>query len=148
MKPKFLRTLAEGRAELAKLGIPDSGFKSIADMQRAIDAKKPSFPARPREPNGRDPKPSPGPGPRPKGARESLLEAIEAEKSLGAKADLYEKLSASLLEDIKAEPDMVKKTELTRAYARSEKNRAYSLAAEASLDPKAAKARKLMRLVE
>jgi hypothetical protein len=81
-------------------------------------------------------------------ARESLLTAIENEKSPGAKADLYAKLSTSYLAEISKTSDQVAKTELMRAYARSEKNRGYCLHAEASLDPKAAKARKLMRVIE
>ena len=85
---------------------------------------------------------------KPANAREGLLAAIEAESRPGAKADLYEKLSQSLLADIKQESDPVKKTELTRAYQRSEKNRGYCLHAEATLDPKAAKTRRIMSMID
>jgi hypothetical protein len=80
--------------------------------------------------------------------REGLLKAIEAATTPGAKADLYQKLSSSLLEEANKTTDLTKKTELLREFQRSEKNRAYSLLAERQLNPAAAKARKAMRLVD
>jgi hypothetical protein len=81
-------------------------------------------------------------------AREKLLADIEATNEPGKKADLYGKLSESLLQEMNAEKDLVRQTELRRQFQRSETNRAYCLQAEKQLNPQAAKARKLMRLLE
>jgi hypothetical protein len=80
--------------------------------------------------------------------RESLLKAIEAATGPSAKADLYEKLSASLLEEMNKTTDLTQKTDLMRQRTRSERNLAYALLAERQLNPAAAKARRTMRLIE
>jgi hypothetical protein len=123
------RTLADAKAAVARVEARQAG-KPMLTSPASAKAPAPQATAKPVSP------------------RESLLASIESEKSPGAKADLYAELSASYLTEISKTLDQVAKTELTRAYARSEKNRGYCLHAEASLDPKAARARKLMRVIE
>jgi hypothetical protein len=52
------------------------------------------------------------------------------------------------LQELNAEKDLVKQTEIRRAYQRSELNRGYSLYAEKALNPKAAEARKYLSMIE
>jgi hypothetical protein len=121
-------SLAAAKAALAKVEARRAGKPAMQSAAKPVAAAVASRPA--------------------VSPREALLSAIEAEQSPGKKADLYGKLSASLLDEMKNEKDSVKNTELARAYQRSEKNRGYCLHAESQLDPKAAKARKLMRFVD
>src|ERR1700737_459679 len=140
--PTIIRSIAAANARLNQLGQKSLVFRNLKQAQAAVDAaekratiKTPAIAAKVATPGS---KPSIG--------REAIFAAIAGEKSPGLKADLYGKLSASYLDEIKALPAdaMVKKTELTRAFSRAQKNQAYSLSAEASLDPKAARARKMM----
>jgi hypothetical protein len=146
---KEIHSIADANNRLAQLGQKRRVFTSLKAAQAAVAAaEKRKLPPSPYKdpndgnPNRRNPKPIN------QSTRESLLAAIDDEKSPGAKADLYAQLSASILAERDATSDMVAKTDLNRAYQRSEANRAYCLHAEASLDPMAAKSRKLMRLVE
>jgi hypothetical protein len=137
---KEIKTMEQANKRLSELGQKRHVFKSLKQAQITVEQAEKRASAKTSAVSA--------PTAKPANARESLLSAIEAEKQPGAKADLYEKLSQSLLSDIKQESDPVKKTELTRAYQRSEKNRGYCLHAEASLDPKAAQARKFLRMLE
>jgi hypothetical protein len=144
-----IKTIKQATERLKELGVKGNHvFKNLADAKAAVARVEARQVGKPSMQSAAKPvaaavasKPTISP-------RESLLATIEAEQSPGKKADLYGKLSASLLDEMKNEKDSVKKTELARAYQRSEKNRGYCLHAESQLDPKAAKARKLMRFVD
>lgn len=144
-----IKTIKQAADRLKELGVKGNHvFKNLADAKAAIAKVEARQAGKPSMKSAAKPvaaaaasKPAVSP-------RESLLASIEAEQAPGAKADLYGKLSAELLTDISKEQDAVKRTELTRAYTRSEKNRAYCLHAWSQTDPKAAKAAKLLRLVE
>jgi hypothetical protein len=145
MKPQFIRTLAEGRAELAKLGIHSAGMKSISEMQRAISAakKKPAkfphgiTPDNPAKPSPFDPK---------KDGLGDLIAAAKSERDVSKKVDLLTELSAKQHAAMTAEPEAVKKTDLMRQWQQTEKSRAYALLAERTASPQSAKARRLVDL--
>jgi hypothetical protein len=74
----------------------------------------------------------------------SLKAAIVAEKNPTSKINLLQDLRANLLASMQAEKNHVKATELQREFMSAEKKLAFSLLAERQLDPKAAKARRLI----
>src|SRR5260221_1860505 len=135
-----LKTIKECNDRLASLGEKRQVFKSLKQAQATVEQVEKRVSAKAL------------PAASVKAAlksvlsvRESLIAQISAEQAPRAKAELYGKLSASLLTEIGNEKDAAKKVELTREFMRAQKHEAYCLHAIAQTDPKAVLAAKLLR---
>jgi hypothetical protein len=136
MSKILIRTLKQGREELAKRGI-DAKAMSIRDMQAAINQADKAPKLAVKLPAIATPAVD---------ALESLKAAAKAERNPTAKANLLQDLSDKLLTKLNSENDAVKATDLRRELQAAQKAQAYALLAERSVDPKAARARRLIDL--
>jgi hypothetical protein len=129
---------------LAALGQKRQVFSNLKNAQAAVAAAEKRHLSRdPNQPNNREPRPV-SPQATAASKKEITLKAIADSNDPSELSDLYAKLSAHILNELKTESDAFKRTELTREYQRSEKNRGYSLLAEKQLSPAKAATRKFI----
>jgi hypothetical protein len=140
-KPKYFRTLAEGRKALESVGI-DPGHMTMAEMAVSYQQqlKRNAIAAKSVAPKAAIKAAVDAIG--------SLKTAIKAEKNIGSKISLLEDLRAKLLADMSVAKDHASKTAITREFMATEKKIAYARLAEKTLDPKASKARRLLDLAD
>jgi len=135
-KKVFFKNLREGRKALADLGV-NPGYMSLKEMAVTYEQElkrraSTSAPAKVATTTAAvDP-------------IEALSAAAKAERNPTVKADMLGDLSQRLLTKLNATTDAVKQTNIRREWQNAEKARAYALLAERSVDPKAARARRLL----
>jgi hypothetical protein len=139
-----INTIRQANDRLVQLGEKRRVFTDLKTAKATVaQVEKRRLSRDPNQPNGRDPHPIDAKGTAAT-KKEILIKAIQDSNDPSVLADLYAKLSALILNELKTVSDPAKRTELTREYQRSEKNRGYSLMAESQLNPGASKSRKFL----